>query len=304
VILAEGYQMKPGESVISPSQVTVSPGYFEATGVRLAKGRFFQESDAGGQRPVIIVDEKLARRFWPDQDPIGRRMFMPTDINNLVAVTDKTVFLDVVGVIKDVKLRDIAEGEKGVGAYYFPMSQNTSSFLTFAVKTSAAPETVAGGLRSTMAALDPELPLFDVRTLAQRTETALAARRSSAMLSLTFGLVALLLSAVGVYGVLAYLVNQRTREIGIRMALGSSPLGIFDLVLREGLLLVGLGFTLGGIGTALLKRSLESQLFDVRVTDPLVLTTAAAVLGTVALVACALPARRAAAIDPAIALSE
>ena len=304
VIIAEGYQMKPGESVISPSQVTVSPGYFEATGVRLAKGRFFQESDAGGQRPVIIVDEKLARRFWPDQDPIGRRMFMPTDINNLVAVTDKTVFLDVVGVIKDVKLRDIAEGEKGVGAYYFPMSQNTSSFLTFAVKTSGAPETVTGGLRSTMAALDPELPLFDVRTLAQRTETALVARRSSAMLSLTFGLVALLLSAVGVYGVLAYLVNQRTREIGIRMALGSSPLGIFDLVLREGLLLVGLGFALGGIGTALLKRSLESQLFDVRVTDPLVLTTAAAVLGTVALVACALPARRAAAIDPAIALSE
>ena len=304
VIIAEGYQMRPGESIISPSQVTVSPGYFEATGVRLAKGRFFQDSDAGGQRPVVIVDEKLARRFWPDQDPIGRRMFLPTDIDHLLAVTDKTVFLDVVGVIKDAKLRDIAEGEKGVGAYYFPMSQNTSSFLTFAVKTSGAPETVTGGLRSTMAALDPELPLFDVRTLAQRTETALVARRSSAMLSLTFGLVALLLSAVGVYGVLAYLVNQRTREIGIRMALGSSPLGIFDLVLREGLLLVGLGFALGGIGTALLKRSLESQLFDVRVTDPLVLTTAAAVLGTVALVACALPARRAAAIDPAIALSE
>ena len=304
VIIAEGYQMKPGESVISPSQVTVSPGYFEATGVRLARGRFFQDSDAGGQRPVVIVDEKLARRFWPDQDPIGRRLFLPTDINNLLAVNDKTVFLDVVGVIKDVKLRDIAEGEKGVGAYYFPMSQNTSSYLTFAVKTSGAPETVAGGLRSTMAALDPELPLFDVRTMEQRTETALVARRSSAMLSLTFGLVALLLSAVGVYGVLAYLVNQRTREIGIRMALGSSPLAIFDLVLREGLLLVSLGFVLGGTFTALLRRSLESQLFDVRVTDPLVLTAAAAVLGTVALVACALPARRAAAIDPAIALSD
>ncbi|HET6899720.1 MAG TPA: FtsX-like permease family protein, partial [Vicinamibacteria bacterium] len=146
--------------------------------------------------------------------------------------------------------------------------------------------------------------LFDVRTMAQRTDTALAARRSSAMLSLTFGLVAQLLSAVGVYGVLAYLVSQRTREIGIRMALGSTPLAIFDLVIREGLLLVGVGFALGGLGTALLKRSLESQLFDVRVTDPLVLTLAAAVLGTVALVACALPARRAAAIDPSIALSE
>jgi len=304
VIIAEGYQMKPGESVISPSQVTVSPGYFEATGVRLAKGRFFQDSDAGGQRPVVIVDEKLARRFWPDQDPIGRRLYLPTDIDHLLAVTDKTVFLDVVGVIKDVKLRDIAEGDKGVGAYYFPMSQNTSSFLTFAVKTSGAPETVTGGLRATMASLDPELPLFDVRTLAQRTETALVARRSSAMLSLSFGLVALLLSAVGVYGVLAYLVSQRTREIGIRMALGSTPLAIFDLVLREGLLLVGVGFALGALGTALLKRSLESQLFDVRVTDPLVLATAAVVLGTVALVACAVPARRAAGIDPSIALSD
>jgi len=143
-----------------------------------------------------------------------------------------------------------------------------------------------------------------VRTLTQRTETALAARRSSAMLSLTFGLVALLLSAVGVYGVLAYLVNQRTREIGIRMALGSSPLGIFDLVIREGLLLVGIGFALGGVGTALLTRSLESQLFDVRATDPAVLAAAAAVLGTVALIACVLPARRAAGIDPAAALSE
>jgi predicted permease len=304
VILAEGHQMKPGESVISPSQVTVTPGYFEATGVRLARGRFFQDSDAGGKHAVVIVDERLARRFWPNQDPIGRRLFLPTDINNLLAVTDKTVFLDVVGVIKDVKLHDLAEGEKAVGAYYFPMSQDTSSYLTFAVKTAAAPEALTGGLRAAMASLDAELPLFDVRTLRQRTETALAARRSSAMLSLTFGLVALLLSAVGVYGVLAYLVNQRTREIGIRMALGSSPLGIFDLVLREGLLLVGAGFVLGGVGTALLKRSLESQLFDVRATDPAVLAAAAAVLGTVALVACALPARRAAAIDPAVALSE
>jgi putative ABC transport system permease protein len=109
---------------------------------------------------------------------------------------------------------------------------------------------------------------------------------------------------VGVYGVLAYLVNQRTREIGIRMALGSSPLGIFDLVIREGLLLVGIGFALGGVGTALLRRSLESQLFDVRATDPAVLAAAAAVLGVVALIACVLPARRAAGIDPAVALSE
>ena len=123
-------------------------------------------------------------------------------------------------------------------------------------------------------------------------------------LASAFGLLALLLATLGIYGVLAYQVSQRSREIGIRMALGSTPLAIFDLVIREGLLLVGVGFAVGALGTALLRRSLESQLFDVRVTDPLVLATAAGVLGTVALLACALPARRAAAIDPSIALSD
>jgi predicted permease len=304
VILAEGYQMRPGESVISPNAVDVTPGYFETIGARLVAGRFFEDGDTAEALPVIMVDERLARRFWPGQDPIGRRMYRPTDIDNLLAVTEKTVFLTVVGVVRDLKLEDLTEGEKAVGTYYYPIAQQPSRLLSFALKTAGRPDAVSGALRAALAALDAELPLFDVRTLEQRTETALLNRRSPAMLSLSFGVVALLLSAVGLYGVLAYLVTLRAKEIGIRIALGSSGRAIFDLVLREGLLLVGAGFLLGGAGAILLRRSLESQLFGVRAGDPLIVAGAALLLAAVALLACALPARRAARIDPMVVLAE
>lgn len=304
VILAEGYQMKPGESVISPSSADVTPGYFEAMGAKLLRGRFFEESDTAGTLPVLIVDERLANRFWPGQDPIGRRMYRPTDINDLLAVNDKTVFLTVVGVIRDVKLQDLTEGDKAVGTYYYPMAQDTSSLLSFAVKTAGRPDALGSGLRESVAALDPELPVFDMKTMEQRSETALLNRRSPAMLSLAFGVVALLLSAVGLYGVLAYLVAQRRKEIGIRIALGSSARAIFDLVLREGLLLIGLGFLFGALGALALRRSLDSLLFGIRATDPLVLGGMAALLAVVALGACALPARRATRIDAVAVLAE
>jgi putative ABC transport system permease protein len=304
VILAEGYQMRPGESVISPSSVEVTPGYFEAMGARLRRGRYFQDSDRAGALPVIMVDETLARRFWPGEDPIGRRMYFPTDINNLVAVNDKTVFMTVVGVIADVKLHDLTEGKRSVGAYYVPMAQFGSSFLTLAVKTAGRPETVAGGVRTAIASLDRELPVFEVQTMEQRMEKSLLNRRSPAMLALGFGLVALLLSAVGIYGVLAYLVTQRRKEIGIRMALGSTTRGIFDLVLREGVALLGGGFVLGVAGALLLRRTLEGQLFGLSATNPVVAAAVTAVLAAVALTACAVPAHRASRINPVIALTE
>jgi predicted permease len=304
VILAEGYQLKPGESLISPKAVDVSPGYFEAMGVRLRKGRFFQDSDSGSEPPVIVVDEKLARHFWPDQDPIGRRMYRPTDINNILAINDKTVFLTVVGVVGEVKFQDLTEGAKSVGTYYFPVAQDTPRLLTFAIKTAGRPDALLGALRGAVASLDRELPVFDAQTMEQRTDKALLNRRSPAMLSLSFGLVALLLSAVGIYGVLAYLVSQRAKEIGIRIALGSSSRAIFDLVLREGMLLIAAGFLLGVVGAAMLRRSLESQLFGVRSTDPLVLGLATLLLAVVALTACVLPARRAMRIDPVLVLAE
>jgi predicted permease len=304
VILAEGYQMKPGESVISPSQVHVTPGYFEAMGVRLRQGRFFEAADGGSAGHVVIVDETLARRFWPGQDPIGRRMYSPTDINNLVAVNDKTVFLRVVGVIADVKLQDLTEGSRAVGAYYFPMAQDTTRLVTFALKTTQRPDAVGTALRGSIASLDRELPVFDLHTMEERTDKSLLNRRSPAMLALGFGVVALMLSAVGIYGVLAYLVAQRKKEIGIRLALGSTVGAIFALVVREGVWLVASGFVIGGAGTVLLRKALERQLFGISAADPVVLGAVAGVLAAVAFAACALPARRASRIDPLTALTE
>ena len=317
VIFAEGYHMKPGESVISPSAVDVTPGYFEALGVRLVRGRSFDQRDGAtatqkstslGGRPTtpssIIVDATLAKRFWPGQDPIGRRMYKPTDIKNLTAVTANTAFFTVVGVIDDIKLHDLTEGKKSVGAYYFPMDQDTSPSMTFAIKTAADPLSLTSAVRGVLNGIDRELPVFDTQTLDARLEKSLVTRKSPMVLSLSFGLVALFLSAIGIYGVLAYLVTQRRKEIGIRIALGSSARAIFELVLREGLLLIVVGFVGGAAGALALRRTLESQLFGVSATDPLVLAAVTALLAAVAVVACALPARRATRIDPIAALAE
>ena len=304
VILAEGYKMSPGESVISPNQVDVSPGYFEAMHARLLRGRFFDAHDVQGAPPVVMVDEKLARRFWPNQDPIGRRMFLPTDINNLLAVNERTVFLTVVGVVHDLKLADLVAGNGAVGSYFFPLAQDSSRLLTFAVRSATDPAAQAGALREAIAALDRELPVYDIQTMEERTDKSLVTRRSPMVLSLAFGAVALFLSAIGIYGVLAYLVTQRTKEIGIRIALGSSARGVFELVLREGLLLIVAGFVLGAAGAFALRRSLQSQLFGVGAGDPVVLAAVSVLLAVVAIVACALPARRATRIDPIVALAE
>jgi ABC-type antimicrobial peptide transport system permease subunit len=286
-------------------------------GVALKRGRFFDERDALtpapkpglGDRPglgasSIIVDETLAKRFWPGRDPIGRRMYFPNDIKDLTAITDKTVFHTVVGVIGDIKLHDLTEGSKSVGAYYFSMNQAATSGLTFAIRAAVDPLSLTSSVRGVLNGLDRELPVFDTQTMDARLEKSLMTRKSPVLLSLSFGAVALGLSAIGIYGVLAYLVTQRRREIGIRIALGSSARAIFELVLREGLLLIAGGFVLGAIGAVALRRSLESQLFGVSASDPIVLIAVTVILATVAVVACALPARRATRIDPIVALSE
>jgi len=254
---------------------------------------------------VIIVDDRLARRFWPNQNPIGRHMYKPSDGgDDLTAVTDKTEFMTVVGVIAEMKLRNLTDGDRLVGAYFIPLSQGPQNGLTFVLKAKGDPAMLSGAVRREVAAIDGQLPVFEIQPMTHWTERSVATRRAPALLSIAFGFVALFLAAIGIYGMLAYLVTQRRKEIGIRVALGSSAGGVFQLVLREGLVLVAIGLLVGGGGSAFLRSTLESQLFGISASDPLVLLLVSALLLIIALVACAVPARRATKIDPLLALAE
>jgi predicted permease len=304
VILAEGYMMKPGESVISPRQAEATPGYFDTMGIALVKGRYFEDRDDANSPRVVIVDERLAHRFWPNRDPIGQRMFQPQDPKALLKTDEHTRWLTVVGVVRSIRLNDLAGTGSPVGAYYFPYAQSPDRSFTFSIKTAGAPGAVARDVRAAIARIDRELPLFDIRTMSERAELTLASRRTSLLLAIGFGAVALFLSAIGIYGVLAFLVTQRRREIGIRVALGSTEYGVVKLVLREGLVLVGAGLVLGIAGAVALSRVVASEIYGVKPLDPVLMATVTAMLGAVALAACVVPARRALGVDPIVVLSE
>jgi ABC-type antimicrobial peptide transport system permease subunit len=190
------------------------------------------------------------------------------------------------------------------GAYYFPFSQAPSGAINFALRTAQEPESITAAVRREVAAIDPEVPFYGVRTLQDRVDSALVDRRTPTLLASGFAAVALFLAAIGIYGVLAYQVAQRRREIGIRMALGAASPRIFRLVLSEGALIVGMGSAFGLLGAFLLRRVIETQLYQVGALDPRVLAGVGLVLVAVALVACVLPARRASKTDPVIALSD
>jgi putative ABC transport system permease protein len=303
LIMAEGYQPAPGESFIGPYRSVVTPGYFEAMKVGLVSGRFFADADTPDSVRVAIVDTTLARRFWPGVDPIGRRLFFP-DANNLTRITEKTPVFVVVGVVREVKLRGLVEGVGDVGAYYFPHAQAPERRLTFAIRSAVDPPSLAPDLRRSLAAIDRELPVFDVQPMARLAEQSLASRRTATLLAIAFGAVALVLAAIGIYGVLAYLVAQRTKELGIRIALGSTRGGVFRLVLGEGFALIAVGAAIGAAAAPLLARSIRSQLFGISSSDPLILSLAVATLVIVGVTACVIPARRATRIDPVLALSE
>jgi predicted permease len=304
VILAQGRQMRRGESFVSPYRVSVTPGYFEAMRIGLVKGRFFDDRDGPDAPKVVIVDDQLAQHFWPDQDPIGRRLFRPENPSALSAPPPEKDMFTVVGVVRHIAMRSIAEGDRTVGAYYFPLAQSAPSRVTFAIRTAGDPNGLIADLRQQIAAIDPELPVYDTEAMRQRVDNALVTRRSPLVLSLGFGIVALFLAAVGIYGVLAYLVTQRRREIGIRMALGSSRRAVFELILGEGVVVLAIGFAVGLAGAFIVGRGLSSQLYQVAPANPLVLAGATVLLALVALVACLVPAGRATRIDPSVALRQ
>lgn len=296
VIVAEGYQMKPGESVVNPLKINVTPGYFEAIGTPLLQGRFFDERDNESAPDAIIIDERLARKFWPGIDPIGKRMYAPATTHDST-VNPNTKRFTVVGVVREVRLEDLARTVE-VGAVYYPVAQTLPRFFFLTMKTSGDFTAVANVLRPRLREVDPELPLPEVRTMSDYVALSLIQRRAVMLLATSFGIVSLFLSAVGIYGVLAFLVTQRLREIGIRIALGSTPLRTFVFVLREGILLVAAGLIMGLAGIASLEQTLESQVYGVAVMNGGVIGMVAVVLSFIAIAASAIPARRASRVDP------
>ena len=304
VILAEGYVMKPGESLISPFKTEVTPGYFEAMRIPLKAGRLFTASDTPTSPKVVIIDERLAAKFFGTGDPIGRRLWQPDKAQELSKGPGPTSrFFTIVGVVGSVRMLGLTEKED-VGAYYFPNSQDPIRGMTVVVRSALEPDSLASSIRHQVSALDPELPFYAVQSMTARVDESLLNRRTPMLLAILFAAIALFLAAVGIYGVLAYQVSQRRREIGIRLALGSNGARIFQLVVREGLALLAAGVAGGLAGAFIIRRAMESQLFGVTALDPTVLLSVAVVLGVVAFVACAVPARRAARIDPVIALTD
>jgi len=305
VIIPEGYAPKPSESVVSPNQLYVSPGYLEALEVPLKAGRFFTDSDTPEAPRVVIIDEQLARRFWPNQDPIGRRMYLPDSPEDVAKPGPKVTWLRVVGVVGTVKLRGLEEGENArAGAYYQAFAQAPTRAIGWAIRSHGDAATLTASVQQGLAEIDPELRMTDVFTMSARVDRSLNSRRAPMFLSLGFGAVAVLLAAIGLYGVLAYHVNQRTREIGIRMALGSQPSGILRLVLGEGSLLVAFGLAGGLAGALALRSAVAAQLYGVGPLDPAVMFGAVALLAVTSFIACLGPARRAARVSPIVALAQ
>jgi predicted permease len=304
VIYAEGYEMKPGESLVSPNYVTVTDGYFDTMRMRIAKGRAFDSRDTPTSARVVMVDERLAQHFWPNQDPIGRRVYKPSDANDVGKVGPNTVFLTVIGVVKNVELTSLTPKDVPVGTYYFPYAQDASPYLVFTVRAARDPQALEGTVRSTITSIDREVPVFNVQTMNDRLDSALVPRRVPMLIGMAFGIVALFLAAIGIYGVLAYQVSQRRREIGIRIALGSSAANILSLVVRDGLRMTAIGLGVGLAGLIGLTRVIRGLLYGVQPADPVVIGLVAVTLAVVALVATLIPARRAARVSPMAALTE
>jgi ABC-type antimicrobial peptide transport system permease subunit len=231
-------------------------------------------------------------------------MYYPQNPKDMTQTDASTRWFRVVGVVRSVRLLDLAGTGNTFGAYYFPYAQEPTRDYTFAVRIAGEEGGVAHEMRAAMAQIDPELALFDVKTMVERAALSMSSRRTSLLLALAFGGLALFLSAIGIYGVLAYLVAQRRREIAIRMALGSTGAAVVKLVLRECLVLVALGLAAGLAGAAALQKAVASQIYGVRPLDPLVIGGVTVLLGTIAFAACAMPARRATRVDPLEVLRE
>jgi predicted permease len=299
-IFPEGYVPRAGESLLSGYNTTAGPGYFEAMQIPLLAGRYFDETDTEDGTQVIIIDRWLAQRYFPDENPVGKRMLWGTVPG--MEENEEDFLYTIIGVVGDVKQNDLTESQF-LGAYYFTYKQNPIGFQILTVRTEMEPMSLTPSIRRVVNRIDPDLPFYYPETMEQRIADSLVRRRTPMLLLSGFAAVALFLAAVGIYGVLAYSVTQRTREISIRMAIGSSPQQVFSMVVTQSLLVVGLGLAIGLAGSLLLVRLVRALLYGVQPTDPLVLTAVIVTLAACGFVACWLPARRATRIDPVIVLN-
>lgn len=265
----------------------VSASYFDTMGIPILRGRKFESRDAA---PSVIVNETFQRTYFPGQDPIGRRIRFGND----------APWATIVGIARDVKVRGARESTRV--ETYIPYWQMTEPGMNVLIKAAGNPATLVAPLRQAVASIDRNVPVSGVVTLAELVGGSIENPRFFAMLAMTFALLALVLAAIGIYGVMAYAVSQRTTEIGVRMAVGASAPDVFRLVLAEGLKLTTIGIALGVVGSWLIAKSLVALLFGVRPGDPVTLAVTAVVLLSVAAVACFLPAWRATRVDPIVAL--
>jgi putative ABC transport system permease protein len=299
-IVLEGKPAPPPGQDLNGLLYTVSPDYFKTMRIDLVRGRLFSTEDRKDTPQVALVDEVFARQYFPNEDPIGKRFKLNTpDADSR----------EIIGVVRHVEHSSLEGRTTNTPEFYFNFDQLPLATLpryvrrvNLLVRTTVEPLSLAGSVRNQIAALDKDQAVFNVRTMEQALAQSVAARRFSMILLAVFALLALTLAAVGIYGVISYSVAQRTREVGIRMALGARPIDVLNLVVRDGLKLVFIGIFVGLAGALLLTRLMTTLLFGVTTTDAVTYVTVALGLIIVALIACCIPARRATKVDPLVAL--
>jgi len=289
----EGRPSPPGDPGPHGDIGAVSAGYFETLKIPVRKGRAFTDMDRTDTQQVAVIDETLAKQYWPDQDPIGQH----------IRRGNSAPWATIVGVMGHVKTSDLS-GDEIKGKYYFPLTQLPTPFTNFLVRTEADPARMAASIRETVRAVDPLQPVAQLRVLSDMVSSSLAPRRFVVTVLGVFAAMALLMAVIGLYGVISYAVTQRTQELGVRVALGAQTSEIMRLVLGQGMRLAGIG-ALIGLGVSMFLSSLLSrQLYHVSAFDPLTLVLMAAVLVAAALLASYIPARRATRVDPMVALRD
>ncbi|MGH9856137.1 MAG: FtsX-like permease family protein, partial [Blastocatellia bacterium] len=275
----------------------VTPGFFSTLGIPLVKGRDFTAGDHAQAPRVVIISEAMARRYWPNEDPIGKRLREDSR-----GATTPAPWLSIVGVVGEVKYRGLPQNPNADPDVYIPLLQSPVGNLFLAVRSGVDPNSLVAAVRGVLQKLDPNLPAYEATTMAEQVTDQTTRSRFSAWLLGVFGALALVLAAVGIYSVMAYAVEQRSREIGVRVALGARAGDVLKMVIGQGMRLALLGVGLG-LGAALALTQLMKQLlFGVAAADPLTYGSLALLLTLVALLACWIPARRATKVDPIIAL--